>query len=67
MHLLPDEIRAQLPLLDSQDSKGDAAIAYVKFFTPGFPTGHGTPPSSMAKTCSLVWCKGLRKNSVTSA
>ena len=34
MYLLPDEICAQLPPLYSQDSKGDAAIAYVKFFTP---------------------------------
>ena len=34
MYLLPDDIRAQLPSLYSQDSQGDAAIAYVKFFTP---------------------------------
>ena len=34
MYLLPDDIRAQLPPLYSQDSQGDAAIAYVKFFTP---------------------------------
>ena len=34
MYLLPDDIRAQLPPLYSQDSKGDAAVAYVKFFTP---------------------------------
>jgi len=34
MHLLPDDIRAQLPPIYSQDSQGDAAIAYVKFFTP---------------------------------
>ena len=34
MYLLPDEIRAQLPPLYAQDSQGDGAIAYVKFFTP---------------------------------
>jgi hypothetical protein len=34
MELLPTEIKAKLPPLYSQDGKGDAAIAYVKFFHP---------------------------------
>jgi len=34
MKLLTQEIRKVIPQLYSQDSKGDKAIAYVKFFTP---------------------------------
>jgi hypothetical protein len=34
MELLPTEIKAKLPPLYSQDGKGDAVIAYVKFFHP---------------------------------
>jgi hypothetical protein len=32
--LLTEELRKQLPPLDAQESKGEKAIAYVKFFTP---------------------------------
>jgi len=34
MKLLTKEIRQQLPALYAQESKGDQAIVYVKFFTP---------------------------------
>ena len=34
MKLLPEDIAKTLPKLYEQDSKGDAAIAYVKFFDP---------------------------------
>jgi len=34
MKLLPKALEAKLPPLYSQDGKGDAAIAHVKFFTP---------------------------------
>ncbi len=34
MELLPTEIKEKLPPLYSQDGKGDAAIAQVKFFHP---------------------------------
>jgi hypothetical protein len=32
--LLPKELLDQLPLLGSQDGKGDQAMVYAKFFTP---------------------------------
>lgn len=34
MQLMTDEIRALLPSLYSQESKGGKAVAHVKFFTP---------------------------------
>ena len=34
MKLLPEDIAKTLPKLYEQDSKGDNAIAYVKFFDP---------------------------------
>jgi hypothetical protein len=35
MQLLTKELRRQLPALHEQDSQGEEAIAYVKFFCPG--------------------------------
>ena len=34
MELLPPDIREKLPPLYAQESKGNQAMAYVKFFTP---------------------------------
>ena len=34
MKLLTQELRRKLPPLDSQDSKGGKAVAWVKYFTP---------------------------------
>lgn len=34
MTLLPDDICTLVPLLYSQEGKGEDAVAYVKFFTP---------------------------------
>ncbi len=34
MQLMTEEVRKQIPPLDSQDGLGGKAIAYVKYFTP---------------------------------
>ena len=53
--LLPDEVAATLPLLYSQESKGESAVAKVKFFCLASGWTWYELNTTRQTSCSLGW------------